>query len=60
MSPDEQEALWRSRLRHLAAADGRAAHEPKPALSRRELWRAFLCEPQPASDALPSFLTDPD
>lgn len=63
MSPEEQdarEALWRARLRVVAAADGRAAHQPKLAPSRRGFWRAFLGEPQPTPDTLPPFLTDPD
>lgn len=64
MSPDEdaREALWRARLRVVAAADGRAAHQPKatPPPSRRGFWRAFLGEPQPTSNTLPPFLTDPD
>lgn len=56
----EDDALWRQRLRQLAAADGLAAHEPKPTPpppSRRGFWRAFLADPAPPSNELPNFLT---
>lgn len=56
---DAREALWRFKLRLLARADGRAAHEPRPAPppSRRGFLRAFLTEPAPPPNGLPTFLS---
>lgn len=60
------EALWRFRLRGIAAADALAAHErsrvahefaatrPDPLLTP---MRGFLLPPLPVTDELPRFLT---